>query len=107
MALVALALLAGCKPGGGGGALEPVGEQRMDIEHKACLKSGGDYLRLGTANVFYCQTVPRDAGKSCSRASDCESACLARSRTCAPVKPLFGCNEVVLDDGGVATQCVD
>lgn len=106
-ALVCLALVGGCKPVGGGGKLEPVGEARMDIEHKACLKAGGAYLRLGEGNVFYCQSVPRDAGKSCSRASDCESACLARSRTCAPVQPLLGCNEVILDSGTVANQCVE
>ena len=106
-ALVILALATGCRPGDPGGKLEPVGEARMDIEHKACLKAGGDYLRLGSANVFYCQSVPGDAGKSCARASDCESACLARSRTCAPVQPLLGCNEVILDSGAVANQCVE
>jgi hypothetical protein len=109
MAMLALAIIlaaAGCKPGGGD-RLEPVGEARVDIEHKACLKAGGDYLRLGTGNIFYCQTIPGDAGKSCARASDCESACLARSRTCAPVKPLLGCEDVLLEGGTTARQCIE
>ena len=96
----------GCRPVAGE-RLEPVGEARMDLEHKACLKEGGQFLRLGKANTFFCEVTPRDAGQSCSRASDCESACLARSRTCAPVKPLFGCNEVLTESGEAARLCVD
>lgn len=104
--LITALAAAGCKPAGGT-KLEPVGQERMDIEHAACLKAGGQYLRLGKGPAFYCQTAPHDAGRSCRRASDCESACLARSRTCAPVKPLFGCNEVLTDSGRAATLCVD
>jgi hypothetical protein len=104
--LITVLAAAGCKPAGGT-KLEPVGQARMDIEHEACLKAGGQYLRLGKGQAFYCQIEPGDAGRICTKASDCESACLARSRTCAPVKPLFGCHEVLLDSGQAATLCVD
>ncbi len=106
LACAALLMVAACKPAPDR-ALDPVGEALMDREHAACLRSGGEFLRLGKANQFFCQKAPSDAGKSCSRASDCESACLARSRSCAPVKPLFGCNEVLNDFGGPVTQCID
>jgi len=102
--------LAACQPGAGGQAgkkLPPVGEALMDEYHKSCLKSGGAYVRHEDAKSFVCEGVPSDAGKYCTRSSDCESACLARSHSCAPVKPLFGCNEV-LDAGGLAvTECID
>ena len=106
VALLLLALAAGCRPEGRG-ALPPVGEARMDEYHKACLKSGGDYLRLGAGKTFACEAVPEDAGKYCTKASDCESACLARSHSCAPVKPLMGCNDILTEDGTAATQCVN
>ena len=51
------------------------------------------------AGLHSCITPTRDAGKSCRKAGDCEGLCLARSRTCAPIEPLFGCNAVLQEDG--------
>lgn len=45
--------------------------------------------------------------KACRRATDCRGECLARSGTCAPIAPLFGCNEVLDDMGRRMTQCID
>ena len=113
LAAASLAILAGlaaCQPGAGvrsGQKLPLVGEALMDEYHKSCLRTGGSYVRHADAKSFVCEDVPSDAGKFCTKASDCESACLARSHSCAPVKPLFGCNEV-LDAGGLAvTECVE
>ena len=39
--------------------------------------------------------------------TDCDGMCLARSRTCSPIKPLFGCQDVLADNGTVGTVCVD
>lgn len=101
-----VALVAGCRTTERAD-LPPVGEARMDVFHKQCIKSGGDYLRFGTGKTFICEAVPGDAGKYCTKASDCESACLARSHSCAPVKPLLGCNDVLTDDGSTVTQCIN
>ena len=49
----------------------------------------------------------RDGGKSCKRERDCEGLCLARSRTCAPIQPLFGCNDILQDNGVMVTLCID
>lgn len=73
----------------------------------ACEKLGGRLVRVGTGLAMACQRVMRDAGKSCRRKSDCEGECLARSSTCAPLSPLFGCNDVLQDDGRQVTLCID
>ncbi|WP_284162493.1 hypothetical protein [Frigidibacter sp. SD6-1] len=106
LAVLGLVLIAGCKVGGADrGALAPVGEAATDLVHAQCIRSGGEFVHA--TGGFLCQSVPRDAGKACSSGRDCESACLSRSRSCAPVTPLLGCNEI-LNDGGVAvTQCIE
>jgi hypothetical protein len=86
---------------------EAFGPQRITAERMACEARGGRFVQAGMAGRLVCQTTPRDAGRSCARPADCEVACLARSRTCAPVAPLFGCHEVVQADGSVATLCLD
>jgi len=74
----------------------------------ACARTGGRLGPRGAGNASYaCFSTPRDAGKSCSKAGDCSSACLARSLTCAPLQPLFGCHEVLTDRGQRVTQCLE
>lgn len=73
----------------------------------ACERRKGVYQEIGDSGAFACVRVTRDAGKQCRRESDCESACLARSRTCAPFTPLFGCHEVLMQSGARVTQCVN
>jgi len=75
-------------------------------EARACLKKGGQWSKVGKGG-YTCLKPTRDAGKSCSRATQCEGLCLARSGTCAPLTPLFGCNEVFQNDGTRATLCID
>lgn len=104
--LALLLALAGCQIDGGQ-KLEPVGEARVDVEHAICLGNGGEFVREGDSKSFYCRTTPKDAGKFCSKAGDCEGSCLARSKTCAPTKPLFGCNEVLTEGGFAVTECIE
>lgn len=74
----------------------------------ACARTGGRLGPRGAGNASYaCFSTPRDAGKSCNKAGDCSSACLARSLTCAPLQPLFGCHEVLTDRGQRVTQCLE
>jgi len=89
-------------------AAAPVIPPALAAAAAACVRSGGRYGPRGTGSRSYaCFTTPRDAGKSCSKASDCSSACLARSLSCAPLQPLFGCHEVLTDRGARVTQCLD
>lgn len=76
-------------------------------EAVACRKKGGTWARAGKAAGKTCLQPTRDAGKSCRRQSDCEGLCLARSRSCAPIKPMFGCNAILQDDGREVTLCID
>ena len=73
----------------------------------ACEAGGGIWSDAGKAGVKTCVQRTRDAGKSCKRQSDCEGLCLARSRSCAPVAPLFGCNDILQADGRQVTLCID
>jgi hypothetical protein len=107
LALLGLGLLGACRIAGeGSDAPAPVGQSFMDQAHAECIRKGGDYISA-KGGSFVCLLVPKDAGKSCRRADDCQSACLARSRTCAPVAPLLGCNDILTGSGIAVTQCID
>lgn len=87
--------------------LELVGAARVDAERAACERRGGKFVRAGNSARLICTTVPADAGKQCTKKSDCSSECLARSRTCAPVKPLTGCYDVLTEQGQSVQLCVN
>lgn len=76
-------------------------------EEARCLKSGGSWATAGDSGAKACVRLTRDGGKSCTRQSQCEGFCLARSRTCAPITPMFGCTEILQDDGREVTLCLD
>jgi hypothetical protein len=73
----------------------------------ACERGGGRYVAAGSSGARACVRPTRDAGKRCDREGDCEGQCLARSQSCAPIRPLFGCNDVLQADGRRVTLCVD
>ncbi|OYU39720.1 MAG: hypothetical protein CFE33_10165 [Pseudorhodobacter sp. PARRP1] len=76
-------------------------------EELACVKTGGQWTVAGKAGGMSCVRRMRDAGKSCRKKSDCEGDCLARSNSCAPIAPLFGCNDILQDNGVMVTLCID
>lgn len=78
----------------------------LEQQRAACTREGGQFLPRGTG-FFACVFQTQDAGRQCDEASDCEGACLARSRTCAPMQPLFGCQEVFTTAGRRETVCTD
>jgi hypothetical protein len=84
---------------------EPV--KPMSPEQMLCEKTGGQWALAGTTGANICIKPTRDGGKLCRKKSDCEGLCLARSGTCAPFTPLFGCNEVLEKDGRRVTLCID
>ena len=85
------------------GTLPPT---QTEAAEAACLADDGAWIVRGPGRMI-CERQTRDAGKSCQVSSDCETLCLARSRTCAPVTPLLGCNDVLGRDGAVSTLCVE
>lgn len=80
---------------------------RVSKQQVSCEKQGGRWGNAGNSTSKTCIKRTRDGGKQCRKESDCDSLCLARSGTCAPVKPLFGCNEILQDDGRRVTLCVN
>ena len=75
-------------------------------EQLACEKRGGAWTAVAGGQARACVKRTRDAGRKCDSKSDCQGQCLARSGTCAPVDPLFGCNDV-LEGGRRVTICID
>lgn len=76
-------------------------------EEVKCLKSGDTWASAGKSGARTCVKRTKDAGKACTRQTQCEGYCLARSRTCAPITPMFGCNDILQADGREATLCLD
>ena len=87
----------------------PVAEPvvRKSPEQIACEKTSGTWAQAGKTGTMLCVRTTRDSGKQCRKGTDCDGLCLARSGTCAPIKPLFGCNEILQDDGRRVTLCID
>ena len=73
----------------------------------ACEDDGGRWARAGESIAMTCIRTTRDAGKRCDSKTDCDGECLARSRTCSPIKPLYGCNPVLMDNGAEVTLCIE
>jgi hypothetical protein len=73
----------------------------------ACEKKRGKWAKVGKGGGRACIFQTKDAGKHCERESQCEGVCLARSGTCSPFKPLYGCNEILQDNGARVTLCLD
>lgn len=80
----------------------PKSEQQL-----ACEKKKGRWAKIGKGDVRACVYQTKDAGKRCEKESQCDSVCLARSGTCAPFKPMYGCNEILQDNGARVTLCLD
>jgi hypothetical protein len=102
--LIAALLLASCveEP--------PTGPQEKALtkaERAECLMQGGTVRPGGRLQDEVCFLPEPDAGKSCTRKTDCTGMCLAESRTCSPVTPLFGCFEFLDDAGQKAGICID
>lgn len=87
------------------GALDPANTEALQSERVICEAKGGRWSRAGGGHS--CVTPTRDANRACSSASQCQGYCLARSGTCSPVVPLFGCHEVISPSGGMQTICID
>jgi hypothetical protein len=76
-------------------------------EALACTRKGGRWTKIGEGETRACVKITRDGGKHCGADRDCQGVCLARSQTCAPATPLFGCNEVLQDDGRRMNLCLE
>ena len=76
-------------------------------EEASCIAEGGRWGKAGTSSAMACFRPANDAGKTCTAQSDCTTQCLARSGSCAPFWPIFGCTEVIQNDGSVVQLCLE
>lgn len=89
-------------------ATAPAAPPRVISEaERVCVKQGGQWSKVGKSNGETCVKLTKDSGKQCDAESDCEGYCLARSGTCAPFTPMFGCNDILQDNGVRVTLCID
>ena len=75
-------------------------------QRAACRASGGQ-LMPRAAGLYTCVRQTRDAGRRCEASRDCEGLCLARSASCAPLTPLYGCHDIFTAPGRRETLCTD
>ena len=94
-------------------ASQPSREAR-DVD---CQAAGGTLQRLGRLQREQCVIPYADAGKACSRKSDCTGQCLAGAEVAAgsaatgtcqrDVRQNFGCRQRIDDGKAQGTICVD
>ncbi|MFN4100888.1 MAG: hypothetical protein ACK4GT_14020 [Pararhodobacter sp.] len=85
----------------------PPPEPPMLAQQRATCRDNGGQLMPRAPGLYACVRQTRDAGRSCDEGSDCQGLCLARSATCAPLAPLFGCHEVFTTRNRRETLCTD
>jgi hypothetical protein len=92
--------LAACQP-----EVETVGQVsgHDGKEKSACEDLGGRYLSHHPHVSYECEIPFPDAGKACSRATDCSAQCLAETRTCSAWDLMYGKWQELDDDGNVVT----
>jgi len=101
-------LLLGCQEDGNAvSESETAVPDILAVERTACERRGGNWALTPNKTTFTCFRQTRDANQRCSGEDDCQGHCLARSQTCAPIEPLFGCNEILTSDGVRQTLCVE
>jgi len=88
-------------------ATPAISEPLKSASQIACEEDGGTWARAGAGGGMSCVRQTRDGGKQCDSKTECQGECLARSRTCAPIQPLFGCNAVLMDNGAEVSLCID
>ena len=96
LVIIALAALLGCQAEAPAGGTPP---------HLMPYCPDGTVV-IGMAGPTCAKPTP-DAGKACTKASDCSGTCLGETMTCSTMTPMFGCYEVVMEDGQKVGLCVD
>jgi len=104
--VAALLTLAGCVSETGDVETSTPDDTRPQTQ-AACLEAGGRWAPGGLWPEPLCFLPNPDAGKGCSKASDCAGACLSESRTCSPESPRFGCYGYLDEAGDEVVICVD
>jgi len=112
----AVLFLSACQPPPSGSD-GPVVENRavrasvFGAEGRACIAEGGRPGRGGLWPDMVCFHDNEDAGKACTRASECVGVCVVQypsgNGQCSAVRPMFGCYQFFDEQGEKVEICVD
>ena len=106
-AVLFVSVLTSCQEDGSNTTSESIFPDLLQAEREACERKGGRWGAAPNKASQVCYQTLSDANKSCKSETDCAGLCLARSRTCSPVEPFYGCHEVLSASGLQQTVCVD
>ncbi len=108
LVFIALTAAASCLPPEEDASQDPlIGSSAVEASRASCEAEGGRFAAGGMVGTLVCYRTPPDAGKACSSAGDCSTDCLARTKTCAPIDPLFGCHDILDSHGRLVRLCRD
>lgn len=103
---LALVVLAACQPEDG---LPPELRAMTGVEETQCLGAGGQFI-YGPWGP-QCGMPTEDAGKACTRQSECSTLCLAEEGDargqCAPLTPIYGCVGMLDETGTWGVLCIE
>jgi len=100
--LIGILGFSGCLPQGRDQSPKPVPADKI-----ACEAKGGSYGIGGLFGDFMCFLTTPGGGQPCDSQRGCTAMCLAETRTCSTVTPMFGCYSFLDPDGKVAEICID
>jgi hypothetical protein len=83
------------------------GKPLTAAERAECTARGGTPGYGGIFPDEVCFLPEPDAGKACTKATDCLGMCLAESQTCSKVTPMFGCFDFLDETGQQLAICID
>ena len=107
-ALLVLGLLVACdEDSPDASEPESIFPTNVNAERETCERSGGRWGEVANGIAFVCYRTQPDANQTCETSRDCAGMCLARSRSCSPIKPFYGCHEVISDSGLLQTVCLE
>lgn len=72
-----------------------------------CAAAGGRWGAGGILGHEMCVLTTPDAGAACATSDDCTGFCLAETRSCSAVTPMFGCFALIEADGAEVAMCID
>ena len=102
--IAALLVVMGCQTEGIPDSERPDGV--LEETSSAELTCPGGAVVHGMAGPTCAKPTP-DAGKVCTKASDCTGHCMADTMTCSTVTPQLGCFEMLTEEGDKVGLCVD
>ena len=104
---MAAALLSCDEDEGGGPPRDSAFPDLLGEQKVACENKGGRWGAAANKTSFVCYVTLPDANQTCQTGNDCTGFCLARSRTCSPIQPFYGCHEVLSRGGLPQTICIE